>query len=81
MEPEIKIGNMVLPAAQCGRCPSVAKFYPAEILTPHFARYHPGAVVKLARGRQGGRPAGSKNRSSMSSTGIECKTGGIARPR
>ncbi len=81
MESEIKIGNMVLPAAQCERCPSVAKFYPAEILTPHFARYHPGAAVKLTRGRQGGRPAGSRNHSSMSSTGIEYKTGGIKKPR
>jgi hypothetical protein len=75
MAAEIRIGDIILPAVECDSCPTLTRLFPPESLPAHFEHYHSDQVVKVAHGRQGGRPKGNRNISSMSSTGVERKQG------
>jgi hypothetical protein len=69
----IKIGDSILPAAQCELCPTLTKIFPPELLESHVAHYHAN-LAQVVRYR-GGRTPGSVNRYKMSSTGVQFKCG------
>lgn len=81
MAAQITVGDVILPAVECEVCPTLTRLYPAESLPAHFQHYHPESILKVARGRKGGRTAGSRNRMSMSASGIEIRGASIRRAR
>lgn len=78
----IRIAGQILMGAECARCPGAPAIYPATLLPAHMDRHDVmsatlGAMTRIEHKvrYRGGRKAGPKNRRSMSSSGIEKKSG------